>query len=77
MTFFEKEELPKNEEMIVKRIATQVEMINIKNTLKIKVKDNKPRKTKDEYIFKQYKPGYIMMDIETMDRYIIIERKNN
>lgn len=75
-TYFEEFDLPSNIETKIVSKAKDEEMNNIKKIKETIKKESKEVK-EETIIFKAYKPGYLMMNIDTMDRYIIIERNKN
>ncbi len=76
-TLLEKEELEISDDIKIVREASLLEMDQIKKikkNIKVEQKQDIP---KQKIIYKKYLPGYIMLDSETLDRYIILKRKYN
>lgn len=71
-TLFEEEKIKKNEKIIIKRVATEIEMDDIKNFRKLmKIK---PKKNREVTMFKRLKIGYIVIDTYSLNQYIIVDR---
>ena len=76
-TLFEQLEIIPKDNIKIIRQASEREMDAIKN-LKKKIKEtNQKNKTPKPYMYKIYKPGYILLDLKNLDRYIILKRYYN
>lgn len=71
-TLFEEMMIKKNDEIKIKRVATDIEMDNIKNYRKLlKIKS---KKNIEVTMFKKLKIGYIVIDTYSLNQYIIVDR---
>ncbi len=76
-TLFEEYKLKKSPEIKIVRSALEKEMEEIKTLKKEKKTKSQNKTIPKNCMYKDFKPGYIMIETGTLDRYIIIERHGN
>ena len=76
-TLFEEKDISFSFKPKIIRYATLLEMEKIKQQKKEYKKSLKNVKPKSFEVFKSYQPGIIMIDNDTLDKYIILKRKYN